>query len=334
MTNYKEKYFKYKLKYLKLKGGKIINGGGIKFNGEQWVPTNDLPYSILEAELFNNKKPTETKYFKEALEYILENINEEDISLIIRIYEKRLAQDTKKFTKHKKREAKLGISIDKSILQKHSDITKLYEEKLEALNEAEIKEPEAYAERKPEAEAYAERKPEAEAYAERKPEAEAYAKREPEAYAEREPEAYAERKPEAEAEPAMPPIKLPDSVIPIELYELNILISKFDLNIDEYQYIRDLPNIIHNIEDIIDKSLDLFMNSKITRKENSKIIREEVKDYIKLIKLNLELLEKPDEDRRWANYDEEGNPVKRGYNSAIDFFRKNLKRMKKKYSII
>ena len=128
----------------------------------------------------------------------------------------------------------------------------------------------------------------------------------------------------AEAEPAMPPIKLPDSVIPIELYELNILISKFDLNIDEYQYIRDLPNIIHNIEDIIDKSLDLFMNSKITRKENSKIIREEVKDYIKLIKLNLELLEKPDEDRRWANYDEEGNPVKRGYNSAIEFFRKKL----------
>ena len=173
MTNYKEKYFKYKLKYLKLKGGKIINGGGIKFNGEQWEPTNDLPYSILEAQLFNNKKPTETKYFKEALKYVLENINEEDISLIKLIYKERLAQDTKKFMKHEEREAKLRISIDKSTLQKHSDITKLYEEKLEALNEAEIKEPEA--EREPEAEAYAERKlevAEAEAYAEREPEAE------------------------------------------------------------------------------------------------------------------------------------------------------------------
>ena len=102
----------------------------------------------------------------------------------------------------------------------------------------------------------------------------------------------------------MPRIKLPDSVIPIELYELNILISKFDLNIDEYQYIRDLPNIIHNIEDIIDKSLDLFMNSEITRKENSKITREKMKDYIKLIKLNLERLEKPDKYHEWTHNDE------------------------------
>ena len=103
MTNYKEKYFKYKLKYLKLKGGKIINGGGIKFNEEQWEPTNDLPYSILEAQLFNNKKPTETKYFKKALEEVLKNIQKGDIEDITSIYKERLKQDKKNYKTSEKR---------------------------------------------------------------------------------------------------------------------------------------------------------------------------------------------------------------------------------------
>ena len=239
MTNYKEKYFKYKLKYLKLKGGKIINGGGIKFNGEQWEPTNDLPYSILEAQLFNEKNIKKKPYFKGALKDILKDIlknkNEKDIQLIKNIYEERLKQDTKKFMKHKEREANLGISIDESALQKHSDITNLYKQTYEILEQQKKELKLEVAEAKADAEAEPETKPEAEAEA------------------------------ELELEPAMPPIELPGPVIPVELYELNILISKFDLNIEEYQYIQDLPNIIYYVENIIDGFLDLFMNSKITR---------------------------------------------------------------------
>ena len=147
MTNYKEKYFKYKLKYLKLKGGKIINGGGAKFDFDKgtWVATSKTDYSDLEAQIFNKycRDYDKCKGFMGALQYVLININEDDIGKIKTIYNSRHNLDEEKTAYLEKLEKMFPgekFLKRKTRIEKHKHITKLYESKLDSLKDIEKKE--------------------------------------------------------------------------------------------------------------------------------------------------------------------------------------------------